>query len=216
MRDATGMAQTRGADPRAGIEIAGYRIDEVIGRGGLGVVYRAHDVRLGRDVALKLLGGDLAEDEAFRRRFERESRIAASLQHPAIVPVYAAGEIEGQVYLAMRYVEGDLKRLLRRSGPLEAERALALLEPVADALDAAHERGLVHRDVKPGNILVDGRRSGVPGGLRPDDERGVAHGLDGRRASSEPSTTSRPSRSAARTWTVAPTSTRSAACCSSA
>jgi ABC-type transport system substrate-binding protein len=142
----------------SGSELAGYRIESLLGRGGMGVVYRAHDLALDRNVALKLLAPELAEDGRFRERFLRESRLAASLDHPAIVPIYDAGEVAGQLYIAMRLVEGtDLKRLLAEEGVLEPERALGLLEQVADALDAAHERGLVHRDVKPSNILVDGR-----------------------------------------------------------
>jgi YVTN family beta-propeller protein len=126
----------------------------------MGAVYRAEDLRLGRKVALKLLAPELAENERFRERFLRESQLAASLDHPNIVPIYAAGETDGQLYLAMRYVEGyDLRALLAREGRLEPGRALALLEQIADALDAAHERGLIHRDVKPGNVLI-AERSG--------------------------------------------------------
>lgn len=142
----------------AGTELGGYRIESLLGRGGMGVVYRAHDLALERSVALKLLAPELAEDVRFRERFHRESRLAASLDHPSIVPIYDAGEVAGQLYIAMRLVEGtDLKRLLVDEGPLESERALAFLTQVADALDAAHERGLVHRDVKPSNVLVDSR-----------------------------------------------------------
>ena len=141
-----------------GDELAGYRIESLLGRGGMGVVYRAHDLALDRNVALKLLAPELAEDVRFRERFLRESRLAASLDHPAIIPIYDAGEVGGQLYIAMRLVDGtDLKRLLADEGVLAPERALALLEQVADALDAAHERGLVHRDVKPSNVLVDAR-----------------------------------------------------------
>ncbi len=144
-----------GSDPRRGSEVAGYRLEDLLGRGGMGAVYRAEDLRLGRKVALKLLAPELAENERFRERFLRESQLAASLDHPHIVPIYAAGEAAGQLYLAMRYVQGyDLKQLLAREGPLAPGRALGLLEQVADALDAAHERGLIHRDVKPGNILI--------------------------------------------------------------
>jgi DNA-binding beta-propeller fold protein YncE/tRNA A-37 threonylcarbamoyl transferase component Bud32 len=143
-------------DPRIGSELLGYRIEALLGRGGMSVVYRAEDVRLKRKVALKLIAPELAEDERFRERFLRESELAASLDHASIVPIYGAGELDGQLYIAMRYVEGgDLKRLLR-SG-LEPRRALDLLAQVADALDAAHEAGLVHRDVKPGNVLLDAR-----------------------------------------------------------
>jgi serine/threonine protein kinase len=105
---------------------------------------------LDRLVALKLLAPELAGDEAFRERFLRESRLAASLDHPNIVPVFDAGEVGGRLYISMRYVEGrDLGRLLVEEGPVEPGRAIALLEPVADALDAAHTKSLVHRDVKP-------------------------------------------------------------------
>ena len=144
-------------EDRVGTELAGYRIDRVLGRGGMSVVFLAHDPRLKRNVALKLLSPELAEDEAFRVRFLRESRLAASLDHPNVVPVYEAGEVDGLLYIAMRYVQGtDLRALLRTEGALPPERALALVGQVASALDAAHERGLVHRDVKPSNVLVTG------------------------------------------------------------
>jgi tRNA A-37 threonylcarbamoyl transferase component Bud32 len=146
------------ADSRIGTILAGYRIEERIGRGGMSVVYRADHIRLKRKVALKLLAPDLAEDDAFRERFLRESQLAASLDHPNVVPIYDAGEVEGLLYIAMRYVEGtDLKALLRREGAFPPDRAVALAAQLASALDAAHERGLVHRDVKPSNVLVTGR-----------------------------------------------------------
>ena len=139
-----------------GMTFAGYRIDSPIGRGGMGVVYRAWDVSLERPVALKVIAPELAQDERFRSRFLRESRLAASLDHPHVVPIHEAGERDGQLYLAMRYVEGsDLRTLLDREGKLSPDRALAVLAQIADALDAAHRRGLVHRDVKPGNVLLD-------------------------------------------------------------
>jgi ABC-type branched-subunit amino acid transport system substrate-binding protein len=147
-----------GAEVAIGTELGGYRIEALLGRGGMGVVYRAYDLALERNVALKLLAPELAEDVRFRERFHRESRLAASLDDPAIVPIYDAGEAADRLYIAMRLVEGtDLKRLLAEEGVLEPERALRLLEQVAEALDAAHERGLVHRDVKPSNVLIDER-----------------------------------------------------------
>src|SRR2546425_511966 len=145
---------------RIGTEFAGYRIESVIGRGGMGVVYLAEQLRLSRRVALKVLPPELAEDERFRDRFIHESKLAASLDNPHVVDVYDAGEADGALYLAMRYVEGtDLKTLIKREGPLELERVLALLTQVASALDAAHQRGLVHRDVKAANVLVEARTS---------------------------------------------------------
>jgi serine/threonine-protein kinase len=123
----------------------------------MGIVYRAEQLRLGRKVALKLLAPELAENQAFRARFEHESRLAGVLDHPHIVPLFEAGEVDGLLFISMHYVEGtDLRDLLSREGRLEPERALAIAAQVASALDAAHDRGLVHRDVKPGNILIAG------------------------------------------------------------
>ncbi len=145
------------AADRIGSEVAGYRIERVLGRGGMSVVYLAHDPRLKRNVALKVLAPELAEDEGFQARFLRESQLAASLDHPHVVPVYEAGEVAGLLYIAMRYVVGtDLKELLRAEGALAPGRALVLAAQVASALDAAHARGLVHRDVKPSNVLLTG------------------------------------------------------------
>ena len=141
--------------PAIGEQLGGYRIESVIGRGGMGIVYLAEQVRLERKVALKVISPELAHDEGFRTRFERESRVAASIDHTGVVPVYEAGEQDGLLYLAMRYVPGtDLKAALT-GGPLDPARALAIVSQVGGALDAAHARGLVHRDVKPGNILLE-------------------------------------------------------------
>jgi ABC-type branched-subunit amino acid transport system substrate-binding protein/DNA-binding beta-propeller fold protein YncE len=139
-----------------GSTFAGYRVESLVGRGGMGVVYLATDLSLERPVALKLIAPELARDERFRARFLKEPRLAAALEHPHVIPIHAAGEHEGQLYLAMRYVEGsDLKTILERERKLAPERMLAILAQIADALDAAHRRGLVHRDVKPANVLLD-------------------------------------------------------------
>ena len=143
------------ADALIGREIAGYRIEALIGRGGMGVVYRAEHMLLGRRDALKVLAGELAEDAGFRERFLRESRLAAAIEHPNIIQIYHAGAADGLLYIAMRYIEGtDLRELLKREGPMEPMRAVAMIEQVARALDMAHASGLVHRDVKPANILI--------------------------------------------------------------
>ena len=141
-------------DGRIGTELAGYRIVEPLGRGGTSVVYRAEHVRLERPAALKLLAPVLG-DSGFGNRFLRESQVAASIDHPSIVPVYDAGEQDGLLYIAMACIDGsDLKTLLAREGRLPVRRALRIVGQIASALDAAHLRGLVHRDVKPANILV--------------------------------------------------------------
>jgi streptogramin lyase/predicted Ser/Thr protein kinase len=147
-------------EPSIGSALAGYRIDALIARGGMGVVYRATHLQLERPVALKVIARELAEKEGFRGRFLRESRLAAQLDHPAVVPVYDAREEDGELIVAMRLVEGgDLRRLIDRDGPLTPERAIGLLGQVAEALDAAHAAGIVHRDVKPHNVLVEGERA---------------------------------------------------------
>jgi YVTN family beta-propeller protein len=138
-----------------GTEFAGHRIDAVAGRGGMGVVYRATQTALDRVVALKLIVPELADDPELRDRFERESRIAASIDHPNVLPLYYAGEQDGVLYQAMRYVDGtDLRTLVRANGALPPERAVKIVAQIAAALDAAHARGLVHRDVKPANVML--------------------------------------------------------------
>jgi DNA-binding beta-propeller fold protein YncE len=140
----------------AGSRVAGYRLDEQIGRGGMAVVYRAYDLQLDRQVALKILDPVLAEDSEFQQRFIRESKAAAAVDHPHIIPVFAAGEGDGVLFIAMRYVAGaDVRTLLDTEGPLPAWRAVDIAAQVASALDTAHDRGLVHRDVKPANMLRD-------------------------------------------------------------
>jgi serine/threonine-protein kinase len=146
----------------AGSRIASYQIEELVGRGGMAVVYRAVDVRLGRLVALKVLAAELARDDAFRQRFIRESRAGAAVDHPNVIPVFEAGEAEGVLFIAMRYVTGqDVRALIEREGKLRASRVVAIVTQVASALDAAHAHGLIHRDVKPANMLLasvgDGR-----------------------------------------------------------
>ena len=145
----------RGARLERGTELGGYRIEGQIGAGGMGIVYRVTNVALNRIYALKVLAPELAEDEQFRGRFQREMRIAASLDHPNVVRIHYAGEQEGFLFLAMDYVHGeDLRQLILRDGALDPERGVEILTQIASALDAAHSKGLVHRDIKPGNMLL--------------------------------------------------------------
>ncbi len=147
-----------------GAQIAGYRLEEQIGRGGMAVVYRALDVRLDRWVALKIMSPEAARDQAFRQRFIHESRAAAAVDHPHIIPIFEAGEASGVLFIAMRYVSGgDVRALISRLGPLNETRTSNIITQVASALDAAHASRLVHRDVKPGNILIgEAAGSGYP------------------------------------------------------
>ena len=145
---------------QVGSTVAGYRIDALMARGGMGVVYRATHLGLERQVALKVIARELADRGGFRERFLRESRLAARLDHPSVVPIFDSREVDGELLVAMRLVEGgDLRRLIDREGPLPPEQATALLGQVADALDAARAAGIVHRDVKPHNVLVEGDRA---------------------------------------------------------
>jgi serine/threonine-protein kinase len=161
----------------SGARVAEYRVEEFLGAGGMAAVYRAYHEGMGREVALKVLAAGLTTDDAFRRRFVREARAVAKVEHPHIIPVYDAGEERGVPFIAMRLVRGgDLRAMVTRDGPMPAGRAAAFVSPVASALDAAHEVGLVHRDVKPANMLVD------VGRFRPEhvylSDFGLARGLE--------------------------------------
>jgi hypothetical protein len=152
-----GSATTNSHDLPIGAELAGHRIEAIIGRGGMGVVYRARDLVLERVVALKVLAGDLLKDSDFADRFLRESRLAASIRHPNVVCTHRAGVDRGLLFITMDLIEGtDLGALLHARGRLEPSIAASIVAQVADGLDAAHQLGLVHRDVKPANVLVEG------------------------------------------------------------
>jgi serine/threonine protein kinase len=156
IRDGSGLSP--------GSEFAGFRIERTLGHGGMGIVYLAREVRLDRDVALKVIRSELAEDERFRARFREESRTAASIEHSRVVTVFGAGERDGLHYVSMRYVPGrDLGRMISSRGPLPADDAASLVADVADGLDAVHAAGLVHRDVKPANVLVEQPTAGDDG-----------------------------------------------------
>jgi DNA-binding beta-propeller fold protein YncE/tRNA A-37 threonylcarbamoyl transferase component Bud32 len=162
-----------------GSEVAGYRLEALIARGGMGVVYRATHLGLERQVALKVIARELVDRRGFRERFLRESRLAARLEHPSVVPVYDSREVDEELIVAMRLIKGgDLRKLIDREGPLPPRQAINLLAQVADALDAAHVAGIVHRDVKPHNILVEGDRAYLSdfGLAKAVDESGAASG----------------------------------------
>jgi serine/threonine protein kinase len=145
-------------DISLGSVFAGHRLDAIAGRGGMGVVYKATHLALDRVVALKLIAPEISGDAQFRERFKQESMTAAALDHSNVVPIYDAGEEHGQLYVTMRHVPGtDLRALIEQSGALPPAEAASIIAQIAGALDAAHERGLVHRDVKPGNILIEDR-----------------------------------------------------------
>jgi serine/threonine protein kinase len=162
-----------------GAELAGYRIERHVAHGGMGEVYEATQLSLDRRVALKLIARRLGTDERFRERFRREARSAAAIDHTNILPVYETGETaDGRLFLAMRFVEGpDLSSLLREQGPLDPAQTVAILRQIGDALDAAHQRGLIHRDVKPANVMLEAAEDGWHAYLtdfglaKPNDDR---------------------------------------------
>ena len=174
MSEEPGETSSGPVSVRAGDKIAGYVLEEQIGRGGMAVVFRAHDERLDRRVALKLLAPGLSADSAFRARFIRESRAAAAVDHPNVIPVYDAGDAGGHLFIAMRYVQGgDVRSLVSDGQPLPPARAWHIITQVASALDAAHARDLIHRDVKPANMLLDsaGARTGTGSATAAEPQR---------------------------------------------
>ena len=194
-----------------GSQFGGYEIEGVLGRGGMGVVYEARQVSLDRTVAIKVLAGELEDDQSFQERFRVEQRLMAAIEHPHIVTVYEAGEVDGLLYLAMRLVRGPNLKDLIGSGELDAARALRLLAQAADALDAAHEAGLIHRDIKPQNLLVGEGDHLYLDRLRADEGRQRPRPHPDRPVGGDAGLHRTRSRSAARRSRAALTSTRSAA-----
>ena len=192
-----------------GTKVAGYEIEGMLGHGGMGVVYEARQLALGRKVALKILAGTLGMDPSFKERFRNEGRIQAAIDHPHIVTVFEAGEWEDSLFIAMRLVRGPNLKEMIIARELEGARTLRILRPIAEALDAAHEAGLIHRDIKPQNILVGCARPRLPGRLRPDEGHRRRRADPDRPVRRARSTTSRRSRSAARRRRARATSTRS-------
>jgi serine/threonine protein kinase len=138
-----------------GSTIAGYEVESVVGSGGIGILYRARQLRLNRPVALKVVDPETAAEPVVRERLRREARTVASLDHPTVVPLYEAGEEDGTVYIVTRWIDGtELGELIRRDSPIRPTRAARFAAQIASALEVAHEKGLVHRDVKPSNVLV--------------------------------------------------------------
>jgi serine/threonine protein kinase len=143
------------ATPHAGGRFAGFELKERVGEGGIGLVYRARDLRLGREVALRIIGAEIARDAVTRARLNRESLTLASVDHPNVVPIYDAGESDGRLYVVTRWVDGvDLGTLVHQHGPLVPRRAVRIVNQVASALQAAHDLGIMHRSVRPSSVLV--------------------------------------------------------------
>lgn len=160
-REKLGEPDGPGEEGQASFEhgsvFAGHRIEALIGEGGMGRVYRATELESGREVAMKVLIPEISRDDRQRSRFKREARVAAALDHPHVVPIFEADERDGRLYITMHLIEGgDVRDAVRSRGPLDPGFAVQILRQVCSALDAAHEKGLVHRDIKPGNLMLGG------------------------------------------------------------
>ncbi len=201
------------ADPIIGTNVAGYAIESVLGHGAMGVVYVARQDSPARRVALKLIAPAFADDDVFRRRFLREATAAAAIEHPHILPVYAAGESNGILFMATRLIDGqDLGEILRGSNELPLERVARIIRQIGEALDAAHARGLVHRDVKPGNVLVTHQPDGEDADFCYLTDFGVSTWT----ASSAATITMTGQMVGTASYVARQTCTRSGACCTSA